>query len=88
MTNKEIEEKKGKTIMFFIFNLVIFMFNSITGTILSWCWGYDWETMTFPSIPLRLAIGIWIVQGITWLTMAGMICSWFYLKRLEKRKET
>ena len=87
MANKEIEERKGKTMMIFIFNLVVFLFNSIAGTLLAWCCGYDWETMSFPSIPLRLAVGLWVVQGITWLTVAGMIFSWCYLKKLEKKKE-
>ena len=86
MTNKEIEERKGKVMTVFIFSTLVFLLNSVTGTFVAWMVGYDWSTMSFPSIPLRLAIGIWVVQGITWLTTAGMVFSWLYLKHLEKEK--
>lgn len=86
MANK-IEDRKGITMMVFLLNLAVFIFNSMAGIILAWAAGYDWETMCFPSIPLRLTVGIWVVQGITWLTTAGMIFSWCYLKHLEKKKE-
>jgi len=87
MTNKEIEERKGIAGLILIFSACVFVFNSMTGVLLAWIGNYDWRSATFPSVEPKLMFGVWIVQGISWLTAAAMIGSWLYIKHLDKKEK-
>lgn len=82
----KIEEKIGTTMLIFLFSIVVFMLNSCTGILVAWVGNYDWATMSFPAVGTRLLVGIWIVQGISWLSAATGIMSWIRMVRLEKEK--